>query len=191
MSLTQVYGVSPAAMGSAVNASTLGMAIAGLGVAILKSSPGLRSCPDQCRQCRESSNLAIRRAGQPLTPLGRAVAPDDLHPERGCRIGVPAVRRHEGDGIGRNAEVVDRELVDSPGRLEGAYLLHRQHGIEQAVEPRGADGGREHGWRAIRQDGGLQSGRPHLRQHLGHVGKGREREVEFEQAAAQPWRLDP
>ena len=34
-SLTQAYGVSPAAMGSAVNASTLGMAIAGLGVAIL------------------------------------------------------------------------------------------------------------------------------------------------------------
>ena len=34
-SLTQAYGVSPAAMGSAVNASTIGMAIAGLGVAIL------------------------------------------------------------------------------------------------------------------------------------------------------------
>jgi YNFM family putative membrane transporter len=34
-SLTRVYGVSPAAMGSAVNASTLGMAIAGLVVAIL------------------------------------------------------------------------------------------------------------------------------------------------------------
>jgi len=33
-SLTQAYGVSPAAMGSAVNSSTLGMAIAGLGVAI-------------------------------------------------------------------------------------------------------------------------------------------------------------
>src|SRR5271169_4680653 len=33
-SLTRAYGVSPAAMGSAVNASTLGMAIAGLGVAI-------------------------------------------------------------------------------------------------------------------------------------------------------------
>jgi MFS transporter, YNFM family, putative membrane transport protein len=33
-SLTQAYGVSPAAMGSAVNASTIGMAIAGLGVAI-------------------------------------------------------------------------------------------------------------------------------------------------------------
>jgi YNFM family putative membrane transporter len=33
-SLTRVYGVSPAAMGSAVNASTLGMAIAGLCVAI-------------------------------------------------------------------------------------------------------------------------------------------------------------
>jgi MFS transporter, YNFM family, putative membrane transport protein len=33
-SLTRTYGVSPAAMGSAVNASTLGMAIAGLGVAI-------------------------------------------------------------------------------------------------------------------------------------------------------------
>jgi MFS transporter, YNFM family, putative membrane transport protein len=33
-SLTQAYGVSPAAMGSAVNASTLGMAIAGLCVAI-------------------------------------------------------------------------------------------------------------------------------------------------------------
>ena len=34
-SLTQAYGVSPAAMGSAVNASTIGLAIAGLGVAIL------------------------------------------------------------------------------------------------------------------------------------------------------------
>jgi MFS transporter, YNFM family, putative membrane transport protein len=34
-SLTQAYGVSPAAMGSAVNASTIGMAIAGLGIAIL------------------------------------------------------------------------------------------------------------------------------------------------------------
>src|SRR5215471_7598958 len=34
-SLTQAYGVSPAAMGSAVNASTIGMAVAGLGVAIL------------------------------------------------------------------------------------------------------------------------------------------------------------
>jgi MFS transporter, YNFM family, putative membrane transport protein len=33
--LTQAYGVSPAAMGSAVNASTIGMAMAGLGVAIL------------------------------------------------------------------------------------------------------------------------------------------------------------
>jgi predicted MFS family arabinose efflux permease len=33
-SLTQAYGVSPAAMGSSVNASTIGMAIAGLGVAI-------------------------------------------------------------------------------------------------------------------------------------------------------------
>jgi YNFM family putative membrane transporter len=33
-SLTQAYGVSPAAMGSAVNASTIGMAMAGLGVAI-------------------------------------------------------------------------------------------------------------------------------------------------------------
>jgi YNFM family putative membrane transporter len=33
-SLTRAYGVSPAAMGSAVNASTLGMAIAGLCVAI-------------------------------------------------------------------------------------------------------------------------------------------------------------
>jgi len=32
-SLTRAYGVSPAAMGSAVNASTLGMAIAGLVVA--------------------------------------------------------------------------------------------------------------------------------------------------------------
>ena len=33
-SLTRAYGVSPAAMGAAVNASTLGMAIAGLSVAI-------------------------------------------------------------------------------------------------------------------------------------------------------------
>src|SRR6516162_8894736 len=33
-SLTRAYGVSPAAMGSAVNASTLGMAIAGLVVAV-------------------------------------------------------------------------------------------------------------------------------------------------------------
>src|SRR6202795_1327445 len=33
-SLTRAYGVSPAAMGSAVNAGTLGMAIAGLCVAI-------------------------------------------------------------------------------------------------------------------------------------------------------------
>jgi predicted MFS family arabinose efflux permease len=32
--LTRAYGVSPAAMGSAVNASTLGMAIAGLGIAV-------------------------------------------------------------------------------------------------------------------------------------------------------------
>src|SRR5262249_4709277 len=32
-SLTRAYGVTPAAMGFAVNASTLGMAIAGLGVA--------------------------------------------------------------------------------------------------------------------------------------------------------------
>jgi hypothetical protein len=33
-SLTRAYGVSPAAMGSAVNASTLGMAIAGLGACL-------------------------------------------------------------------------------------------------------------------------------------------------------------
>src|SRR6266478_1718033 len=33
-SLTRAYGVSPAAMGFAVNASTLGMAVAGLGVAL-------------------------------------------------------------------------------------------------------------------------------------------------------------
>ena len=33
-SLTRAYGVTPAAMGLAVNASTLGMAIAGLGVAL-------------------------------------------------------------------------------------------------------------------------------------------------------------
>jgi MFS transporter, YNFM family, putative membrane transport protein len=33
-SLARAYGVSPAAMGVAVNASTLGMAIAGLGVAL-------------------------------------------------------------------------------------------------------------------------------------------------------------
>src|SRR4051812_38349888 len=33
-SLTQAYGVTPAEMGNAVNASTLGMAIAGLGVAL-------------------------------------------------------------------------------------------------------------------------------------------------------------
>src|SRR5258707_15529568 len=33
-SLTRAYGVSPAAMGSAVNASTLGMAIAGLCIAM-------------------------------------------------------------------------------------------------------------------------------------------------------------
>src|SRR5215469_3147412 len=32
-SLTRAYGVTPAAMGFAVNASTLGMAVAGLGVA--------------------------------------------------------------------------------------------------------------------------------------------------------------
>src|SRR2546425_2743021 len=33
-SLTRAYGVTPAAMGFAVNASTLGMAVAGLGVAL-------------------------------------------------------------------------------------------------------------------------------------------------------------
>src|SRR3954447_26853451 len=33
-SLTRAYGVTPAEMGNAVNASTLGMAIAGLGVAL-------------------------------------------------------------------------------------------------------------------------------------------------------------
>src|SRR3977135_1299882 len=32
-SLTRAYGVTPAAMGFAVNASTMGMAVAGLGVA--------------------------------------------------------------------------------------------------------------------------------------------------------------
>jgi MFS transporter, YNFM family, putative membrane transport protein len=35
--LTTAYGVSPAAMGSAVNASTLGMAIAGLGIAVFSN----------------------------------------------------------------------------------------------------------------------------------------------------------
>ncbi|MGH6884340.1 MAG: MFS transporter, partial [Hypericibacter sp.] len=33
--LTRVYGVSPAAMGLAVNASTIGMALAGLGIALV------------------------------------------------------------------------------------------------------------------------------------------------------------
>jgi MFS transporter, YNFM family, putative membrane transport protein len=45
-SLTRAYGVSPAAMGSAVNASTLGMAIAGLCVALSRWL-GLRVATDE------------------------------------------------------------------------------------------------------------------------------------------------
>src|SRR3954470_16937534 len=42
-SLTQHYGVTPAAMGFAVNASTMGMAVAGLAVALLSQRIARRS----------------------------------------------------------------------------------------------------------------------------------------------------
>jgi hypothetical protein len=70
-------------------------------------------------------------------------------------------------------------------RLEDADVLDGEHHIEEAVEPGGGDGRCKHRRRAVREDRGPQAGRAQPRQHIGHFGKRRQREVEVEQPPTQ------
>ena len=59
----------------------------------------------------------------PLTTLAVTIAPDHLHPEGGCRIGIPRVRRLERDRRCRNINAINSELVHFRVRLVDANLL--------------------------------------------------------------------
>ena len=66
--------------------------------------------------------------------------------------GIPRIRGLEGDGGGRQAQSIDRQLIDPRIGLEGADLLDRENGIEQGFEARALDGSGEHIGRPVRQD---------------------------------------
>src|SRR5579863_8083 len=81
--------------------------------------------PEQFRQGGERGGDDIRLARKWLRRLAGAVAPEDPHAEGRGGIGVPAVRGLERDRAGRQAEPVERELIDFGMRLEDADLLDR------------------------------------------------------------------
>ena len=119
-SLAQAYEVTPAAMGFAVNASTMGMAVAGLAVALLQPPhrPAARHSGQPLR-ARHSDRAARGRAG-----------PDHLHD--------PARRPGALHGLGLHADArLSRRGMQRDGRRRRVRRLHHRQCREQPDRPAG------------------------------------------------------
>ena len=107
-SLAKAYGVSPAAMGFAVNASTIGMAVAGLAVALLQ--PPHR--PPRGASSRASRCCRSRRRCWRWRPISR----------RSPSLRVVQGLLH-GDGLRAHA-VVSRRGTAAPAETAGAFAAY-------------------------------------------------------------------
>ena len=119
-SLARAYNVSPAAMGFAVNASTMGMAVAGLAVALFA----------QRIDRRLGILVSLAAAVDPHGAAGGRARPDDFHgaadragPVHGVRVHAHA--RLSGRGVQRH------------GRRRRVRRLHHRQCREQSDRPPG------------------------------------------------------
>ena len=116
--LTRAYGVTPAAMGLAVNASTFGMAVAGLARRLFQ--PPHRPAP--------------RHPGEP-----RAARDPDRAPRLGagpCDLHAAAGRARAVHGLGLHAHPrLSRRALQRHGRGRRLRGLHRRQRREQSLRP--------------------------------------------------------
>ena len=108
-SLAQHYGVSPAAMGFAVNASTIGMAVSGLAVGYFSREIDRRTASCQPRLARDPDRAA-----------GECTGSRHLHPSAG------GARPVHGRGLHADAGLSRRTLQRRGFRQRICRLYHRQ-----------------------------------------------------------------
>ncbi len=85
---------------------------------------------DQIRQARQICQLQVRRLGQALALLARAIDPRHSHTEVCRPRRIPGVRGLKADLARAHAEVVARELVDTRVRLVNTHLLDGKNTVQ-------------------------------------------------------------
>ena len=85
---------------------------------------------DQIRQARQICQLQVRRLGQALALLARAIDPRHSHTEVRRPRRIPGVRGLKADLARAHAEVVARELVDTRVRLVNTHLLDGKNTVQ-------------------------------------------------------------
>jgi len=108
-----------------------------------------------------------------LKQLG-AIDPQCRIAEPGGADGVPAVARHEKDLLRRHAERGRPERITGRVGLVAARGGDRKHRVDQPVQARTLDCGREHLRVAVAQDAAANSVGPQCLQDLAHFGKRRQ-----------------
>ena len=126
-SLTRHYNVTPAAMGFAVNASTMGMAVAGLVVGFLS--------PHIDRRLGILWSLVVAR--DPHHAAGERPRSDRVHDPAHCAGPVHGVGVCADAGLSRRAMQFD-------GRRRRVRCLYHRQRRQQSDRPAGFGGGRRH-----------------------------------------------
>ncbi len=85
---------------------------------------------DQIRQARQICQLRVRRLGQALALLAKAIDPRHSHTEVRRPRRIPGVRGLKADLARVHAEVVARELVDTRVRLVNTHLLDGKNTVQ-------------------------------------------------------------
>src|SRR6266849_2056923 len=141
---------------------------------------------DDSRQFGKRFDFVIGSARQTLLALSIPIAPGDFHSKGRRGIRIPRIRGLKRNLRSWNAQLVDRELIDSRIRFVDANLLDRQYDIEQTIDPGILYSRVEHRRRSVRQDRGLQSCGLQLPEDVGHLREGVESQIELHQTIAEP-----
>ena len=100
-------------------------------------------------------------------------------------MGIPGVGRLERDRASRQRERVERILIDLGIGLERVDRIDRQNGVEHRFEPRPLDQRFEHAWRAVGEDGGLESRLAQRAEDRGNLRERLEAEIKLHQPLVQ------
>jgi hypothetical protein len=137
------------------------------------------------RQFGKIAKLDFGPCRQTLARLVRAIDPDGAESEIGGARDVPSIRADEADPRRRHAQVLDRQLIDARMRFENADGFDREYPLELCGKIRRLDRRLQHGRRAVREDGGLESRAADRSQHGRHFRIGAQFPVGLKKPLAQ------